>query len=195
MGTIKDSLTFDDVTLIPQYSSVLPIDTITSCKLSKNLNLNIPLLSSAMDTVTESKMAMAISKSGGIGVIHKNLSIKKQINEVQKVKKSGCLVGAAIGVNTQDIERVEECKKAFQIINQNQLDKISDLDLNKLESALVIDSKFLDLANNLLTLNSNIPVIVDAQNKAHLDVFVKAIRHVSKKKRFLFLHFGFQQSL
>jgi len=111
MGTIKDSLTFDDVTLIPQYSSVLPIDTITSCKLSKNLNLNIPLLSSAMDTVTESKMAMAISKSGGIGVIHKNLSIKKQINEVQKVKKSGCLVGAAIGVNTQDIERVEELSK------------------------------------------------------------------------------------
>ena len=111
MGTIKDSLTFDDVTLIPQYSSVHPVDTITNCKLSKNLNLKVPLLSSAMDTITESKMAIAISKAGGIGVIHRNLSIKKQVSEVQKVKKSNCLVGAAIGVNDRDIERVEELSK------------------------------------------------------------------------------------
>ncbi len=80
MGTIKDSLTFDDVTLIPQYSSVLPNNTITECKLSKSLNLQIPLISSAMDTVTESKMSIALSKAGGIGVIHRNLSIKKQKN-------------------------------------------------------------------------------------------------------------------
>ena len=112
MGTIKDSLTFDDVTLVPQYSSVLPVDTITNSELSKNLNLKVPLLSSAMDTVTESKMAIAISKSGGIGVIHKNLSIEKQVREVQKVKNSKCLVGAAIGVNNQDIERAEELSKA-----------------------------------------------------------------------------------
>ena len=112
MGTIKDSLTFDDVTLVPQYSSILPVDTITNSELSKNLNLKVPLLSSAMDTVTESKMAIAISKSGGIGVIHKNLSIEKQVREVQKVKNSKCLVGAAIGVNDQDIERAEELSKA-----------------------------------------------------------------------------------
>ena len=112
MGTIKDSLTFDDVTLVPQYSSVLPIEAITNCKLSKNLNLKVPLLSSAMDTVTESKMAIAISKAGGIGIIHRNLSIKKQLSEVKKVKKSNCLVGAAIGVNAQDFERVEELSKA-----------------------------------------------------------------------------------
>ena len=111
MGTIKDSLTFDDVTLVPQYSSVLPVEAITNCKLSKNLNLKVPLLSSAMDTVTESKMAIAISKAGGIGIIHRNLSIKKQISEIQKVKNSNCLAGAAIGVNAQDIERVEELSK------------------------------------------------------------------------------------
>ncbi|MDC0163259.1 IMP dehydrogenase [Candidatus Pelagibacter sp.] len=108
MGTIKDSLTFDDVTLVPQYSSVLPTDTFIDCKLSKSLNLKIPLISSAMDTVTESKMAIAISKSGGIGVVHRNLSIENQVIEVQKVKKNNCLVGAAIGVNLNDLERAEE---------------------------------------------------------------------------------------
>ena len=111
MGVIKDSFTFDDVTLVPQYSSVLPSETITVSKLSKNLNLQIPLMSSAMDTVTESKMAIAISKSGGIGIIHRNLSIEKQVIEVQKVKKSNCLVGAAIGVNPRDLERAEELSK------------------------------------------------------------------------------------
>ena len=88
MGAIKESLTFDDVTLVPQYSSILPHETITKTELSKNLKLNIPLLSSAMDTVTESKMAIAIAKSGGLGIIHKNLNPKKQALEVKKVKKN-----------------------------------------------------------------------------------------------------------
>ena len=112
MGIIKDSLTFDDVTLIPDYSSVLPSETNTLTQISSRLNLKIPLLSSAMDTVTESKMAIAISKAGGIGVIHRNLSIQKQISEVKKVKKSNCIVGAAIGVNNADIERAYELNKA-----------------------------------------------------------------------------------
>ena len=98
MGGIKDSFTFDDVTLVPQYSSVLPSETITANKLSNNLNLKIPLMSSAMDTVTESKMAIAISKLGGIGIIHRNLSIEKQVMEIKKVKKNNYLVGGAIGV-------------------------------------------------------------------------------------------------
>ena len=108
MGVIKDSFTFDDVTLVPQYSSVLPSEAVTASKLSDNLNLQIPLMSSAMDTVTESKMAVAIAKSGGIGVIHRNLSIEEQVKEVKKVKKNNCLVGAAIGVSPRDLERAEE---------------------------------------------------------------------------------------
>ena len=112
MDAIKDSLTFDDVTLIPQYSSVLPSETITYTKLAHNLNLQIPLMSSAMDTVTESKMAIALSKSGGIGIIHRNLSIERQVQEVKKVKKNNFLVGAAIGVNSKDIERADELSKA-----------------------------------------------------------------------------------
>ena len=112
MGNIKDSFTFDDVTLVPKYSSILPSEAVTSTKISNNLNLQIPLMSSAMDTVTESKMAIALSKSGGIGVVHRNLSIQKQVHEVKKVKKNNFLVGAAIGVNPKDIERVYKLLEA-----------------------------------------------------------------------------------
>ena len=86
MDPIKEALTFDDVTLAPNYSEILPSETNTSTKLSKHLSLQIPLMSSAMDTVTEGKMAIAIGEKGGIGVIHRNLSIKKQILEIRKVK-------------------------------------------------------------------------------------------------------------
>ena len=88
MGPIKEALTFDDVTLAPKYSEVLPSQVDTKIQLSKNINLKIPLLSSAMDTVTESKMAIAIAQEGGIGVLHKNMSIKEQANKVRKVKRA-----------------------------------------------------------------------------------------------------------
>ena len=111
MGSIKDSLTFDDVSLIPQYSSIVPNETITSVELSKNLKLKVPLISSAMDTVTESKMAISIAKAGGIGVIHRNLNIKKQIQEIKKVKSKNLLVGAAVGAGVDEIARAEAILK------------------------------------------------------------------------------------
>jgi IMP dehydrogenase len=111
MVPIKEALTFDDVTLTPKYSEILPSEVDTSIKLTENLKLKIPLLSSAMDTVTESRMAIAIAKSGGIGVIHRNLSIKKQIEEIKKVKKNKLLVGAAVGAGPHEHQRAKEILK------------------------------------------------------------------------------------
>jgi IMP dehydrogenase len=111
MVPIKEALTFDDVTMAPKYSEVLPSEVDTSTKLSNNLFLRIPLLSSAMDTITESKMAIAIAKAGGIGIIHRNLSIKKQIEEIKKVKKNKLIVGAAVGAGPYEFKRAEAILK------------------------------------------------------------------------------------
>ena len=105
METIKEALTFDDVLLLPKYSNILPSNTNIDLNLTKNIALKVPFLSSAMDTVTESKMAIAIGKEGGLGIIHRNLNIKKQSIEVKKVKNKKFLVGAAIGTGVEDLER------------------------------------------------------------------------------------------
>jgi IMP dehydrogenase len=85
---VKEGLTFDDVLLIPAKSDVLPSDVNVSTTLAPSIQMNIPLISSAMDTVTESKMAIAMAREGGIGVIHKNMSIEAQCDEVDRVKRS-----------------------------------------------------------------------------------------------------------
>ncbi len=107
MDPIKEALTFDDVTLAPNYSAILPTQVQTKINLSKYLVLKIPLLSSAMDTVTESKMAISLAEQGGIGVIHRNMSINKQLLEIKKVKSKGLVVGAAVGAGPLEIERAE----------------------------------------------------------------------------------------
>jgi IMP dehydrogenase/GMP reductase len=85
---IPEGLTFDDVLLVPARSDVLPTETDTSTQFTRGIRLQIPLCSAAMDTVTEASLAIAIAQQGGIGVVHKNLSVERQAEEVDKVKRS-----------------------------------------------------------------------------------------------------------
>ncbi|MEI7668447.1 MAG: IMP dehydrogenase, partial [Erysipelotrichaceae bacterium] len=124
---IKEGYTFDDVLLVPAYSAVVPAKVHLQTKLSSNIHLNIPVLSAAMDTVTEARMAIALALSGGIGIIHKNMSIAQQaamITEVKSAKISHdhpdtatdkhhrCLVGAAVGVKEDTLARVKALVEA-----------------------------------------------------------------------------------
>ena len=107
MEPIKEALTFDDVLLVPRYSDILPQETNLSICLGGNINLKFPFISSAMDTVTEVKMATAMAKSGALGIIHRNLNIKIQSKYVYQVKKQKLIVGAAVGTSNSDIDRAK----------------------------------------------------------------------------------------
>jgi IMP dehydrogenase len=114
---IKEGLTFDDVLLVPSYSDVLPNEVDTRTKFSRNIGLNIPLCSSAMDTVTEAALAIALAQQGGIGVIHKNFSIDEQAEEVDKVKRSesGMIVDPVTIRDTAFVSEALEIMERFRI--------------------------------------------------------------------------------
>jgi IMP dehydrogenase len=123
---IGSAYTFDDVLLVPAKSEVLPRDVDVSTKLTQRIKLNIPLLSAAMDTVTESKMAIAIAREGGIGIIHKNMSIEKQASEVDKVKRyeSGMIL------NPITLTPDRKVREAVEIMNHYKISGIPIVDSN-----------------------------------------------------------------
>ncbi|MCB1607623.1 MAG: IMP dehydrogenase, partial [Xanthomonadales bacterium] len=87
MRVVAEALTFDDVSLVPAYSNILPRDVSLQTQLTRKLKLNIPIVAAAMDTVTEARLAIAIAQQGGIGIVHKNLPVQRQAAEVRLVKK------------------------------------------------------------------------------------------------------------
>ncbi len=114
---VKEALTFDDVMLIPGRSEVLPKEVDVSTRLTNRIRLNIPLISAAMDTVTEARLAIAIAQEGGIGIIHKNLSIENQAGEVEKVKRSesGMIVDPITLAPRDMVSKALELMKHFRI--------------------------------------------------------------------------------
>jgi len=114
---IKEGLTFDDVLIIPAKSGVLPTDVDLKTRFSRNIDLNIPIVSSAMDTVTTSKMAITLAQQGGIGIVHRNMSVEKQAEEVDKVKRyeSGMIVDPITMKPTNKIYEAKEVMNKYKI--------------------------------------------------------------------------------
>src|SRR5579863_4726990 len=117
---IEAALTFDDVLLLPGYSEVLPSQVRLSTQLTRRIRLHIPLLSAAMDTVTESRTAIAMAQEGGLGVIHKNLSIEAQALEVTKVKK----YESGMVVNPVTIEAGASLHEAVALMKRHEISGI-----------------------------------------------------------------------
>ena len=121
-----EGLTFDDVLLIPAYSEVLPREVDIKTKLTRNLSINIPLVSSAMDTVTEYKLAIALAREGGIGILHKNMSIEKQAEEVRKVKRAD----SGMILDPVTLEETATVAQALQMMSEYKIGGIPIVDKN-----------------------------------------------------------------
>src|SRR2546425_5416219 len=121
---LREGLTFDDVLLVPAASGVLPRDTDVSTSLTRSIRLNVPLLSAAMDTVTEARTAIAMAQEGGLGVIHRNLAVAEQALEVEKVKKSE----SGMIVDPVTVHPEQPIAEALAIIQQ---DRISGLPVTR----------------------------------------------------------------
>jgi len=124
---LYEALTYDDVLLLPGYSEILPRDTDTSAQITRNIRLNIPLVSAAMDTVTEAKLAIAMARTGGIGIIHKNMTIDQQAIQVRKVKRSQS--GMILDPITLDIDA--KIGEAEAIMRENKIGGIPVVDKDK----------------------------------------------------------------
>ncbi len=189
---IKEAYTFDDVLLVPGYSEVLPHQISLKTKLTTHIDLNIPIISAAMDTVTESAMATALALEGGIGIIHKNLSIKTQAEEVLKVKQTlfekkkypnalvdeaGSLrVGAAIGVSHDLKERVTALYHAK--VDVVTLDSAHGHSKGILEGVKKVKKWFPDLeviAGNIVTAQAALDLIAAGANAVKIGVGPGAI--------------------
>ena len=122
-----EGLTFDDVLLMPAYSQVLPRDVDITTKLTREITLNIPLLSAAMDTVTEAQLAIALAREGGIGILHKNMTIAMQADQVRKVKRSenGLILDPVTLLPTATIG------EALRLMRENKISGIPIVDENK----------------------------------------------------------------
>ena len=124
---LKEGLTFDDVLLVPDYSEVLPHEVDVSTYITKNIKLNIPIVSAAMDTVTEARLAIALAREGGMGIIHRNMPIKDQAREVEKVKKSE----SGMILNPVTVRPEATVREALEIMERYRISGVPVVDENE----------------------------------------------------------------
>ena len=185
----EQALTFDDVLLVPDYSEVLPHEADLTTKLTKNISLKIPILSAAMDTVTESRMAIALAELGGIGIIHKNLSIKDHAQEVSAVKKfeSG-IVRDPITISSN--KTVGELTKLTQDLNISGMPVVDEGNL----VGIVTSRDFRnvsDLAANVGTIMTPKERLITAKENEDLDV-VKGLLYQNRIEKILLVDDNFK---
>lgn len=159
----EEAYSFDDVLLLPNYSDIMPKDVDTSTRLSKNLNLNIPIVSAAMDTVTEARTSITMARTGGIGFIHRNMSIESQAREVDKVKKSesGMIVDPVVVDPDRSIGEVLQLMKQYRIsgVPVTQGKQLVGIVTNRdLRFETVLEKKVADVMtrDNLVTVSEGI---------------------------------------
>ncbi len=206
-ASIFEGLTFDDILLVPQYSEVLPHEVDVSTHLTKRIRLNIPIVSAAMDTVTESRLAIALAREGGIGIIHRNMSVEEQALEVEKVKKSesGMIlkpvtvsphdtVGKAIEITNRykisGVPVVDQEGKLVGIITNRDLRFIKPTDYDKPVSEFMTKHNLI-VARELVTLEEAEEIlqrhkveklpIVDGEGKL---VGLITIKDITKRKKY-----------
>ncbi|HDD46106.1 MAG TPA: IMP dehydrogenase [Candidatus Aenigmarchaeota archaeon] len=185
----KTGLTFDDVLLIPRYTSVLPVDVDVRTSITKNIKLNIPILSSAMDTVTEANMAISMAREGGLGVIHRNMGVEEQCAEVRKVKRSESWI-IRKPVTLSPTDKVE---KALKIMEESGIASFPIVEGKKLVGILTFrDIRFVKNTNemvknimttNVITTDENIDMekAVEIMNKHKIEKLPVVDKHGNLK--------------
>ena len=172
---VKEALTFDDLLLVPAESAILPRDVETSTFLTNNITLNIPIVSAAMDTVTESRTAICMAQEGGVGIIHRNMSIERQVTEVDKVKKSE----SGMIVDPITIEPEQKVHEALDLMNRYRISGVPVVKNRKLVG--ILTNRDLRFETNL-----NQPVS-KVMTKEHL-VTVKSNISLEDSKKLLHKH-------
>ena len=133
ISEIKEGLTYDDVLLLPAYSKVLPKDVVLKSKITRNIEVKTPIVSAAMDTVTEATLAIAIAQQGGIGVIHKNMTIQDQALQVRKVKRSE----SGMILDPVTLKENAVVSDALQLMKENKIGGIPVVDDNSVLKGIV----------------------------------------------------------
>ena len=177
MKVLKKALTFDDVLLVPSHSSILPREVDLTSKLTKKITLNTPIMSAAMDTVTEGKLAIAIAQEGGMGIIHKNMSVISQAKEVRKVKR----FESGIIRDPISIEPNATIKDVFDLQSQHGISALPVVSKNILVGLItsrdvLFQTRLDELVENVMTPQKNLITVSEG-------VSMNTVRNLLQKHR------------